>query len=106
LREPFFNSKYGYDILRNLVAARYTYTLALIFGETIVFQRPQDVEIKEAPFEMKLAILSDFDGTVTLNDTFENVLENSLKATGGPLMTSTLRGRSHWRNVSEDRARW
>src|SRR5438093_11419050 len=24
---------------------------------------------------MKLAILSDFDGTVTLNDTFENVLE-------------------------------
>jgi len=45
----FFNSKYGYDILRNLVAARYTYTLALIFGETIVFQRPQDVEINEAP---------------------------------------------------------
>jgi 2-hydroxy-3-keto-5-methylthiopentenyl-1-phosphate phosphatase len=24
---------------------------------------------------MKLAVLSDFDGTVTLNDTFENVLE-------------------------------
>src|SRR5438876_11479041 len=44
-------------------------------GETIVFQRPRDVEIKEAQFEMKLAVLSDFDGTVTLNDTFENVLE-------------------------------
>ena len=75
MRDPFFNSKYGYDILRNIVAARYTYTLTLIFGEAIVFQRPQDVEIKVAPFEMKLAILSDFDGTVTLNDTFENVLE-------------------------------
>jgi len=44
-------------------------------GETIVFQRPRDVEIKEAQFEMKLAVLSDFDGTVTLNDTFQNVLE-------------------------------
>src|SRR2546427_11610764 len=44
-------------------------------GETIVFQRPRDVEIKEAQFEMKLAVLTDFDGTVTLNDTFQNVAE-------------------------------
>ncbi|HEV2119107.1 MAG TPA: RNA-guided endonuclease TnpB family protein, partial [Candidatus Bathyarchaeia archaeon] len=28
----------------------------------------------EASYEMRLAILTDFDGTVTLNDTFENVL--------------------------------
>jgi hypothetical protein len=49
LREPFFNSKYGFDIQRNIVVARYTDELALIFGGTIVFQRPQDVEIKENP---------------------------------------------------------
>ncbi len=29
---------------------------------------------REATSRMKLAVLSDFDGTVTLNDTFENVL--------------------------------
>jgi len=75
LRGPFFNSKYGYDIPRSIAVARYINKFTLIFGETIVFQRPQDVEIEEALFEMKLAILSDFDGTVTLNDTFENVLE-------------------------------
>ena len=74
MREPFFNSKDSCDILRNIIA-RYIDKPTLIFGETIVFQRPQDVEIKEAQFEMKLAVLSDFDGTVTLNDTFENVLE-------------------------------
>jgi len=49
LRDPFFNSKYGYDILRNIAVARYIDKPTLIFAETIVFQRPQDVEIKEAP---------------------------------------------------------
>jgi len=48
LRDPFFNSKYGYDIPRNITVARYINKLTLISGETIVFQRPQDVEIKEA----------------------------------------------------------
>ena len=41
-----------------------------------VFQLPDKTgALGEASFQMKLAILSDFDGTVTLNDTFENVAE-------------------------------
>ena len=75
-------------------------------GETIVFQRPRDVEIKEAQFEMKLAVLSDFDGTVTLNDTFQNVLEKFGQATGEPLTISTSKEKSHSRNASEDRVGW
>src|SRR2546422_8321888 len=34
---------------------------------------------RRSPFEMKLAVLTDFDGTVTLNDTFQNVAEKYAK---------------------------
>src|SRR5437879_3896076 len=40
----------------------------------IVFQHQLGKNGREATSQMKLAVLSDFDGTVTLNDTFENVL--------------------------------
>jgi len=55
---------------------------------------------------MKLAVLSDFDGTVTLNDTFQNVLEKFGQATGEPLTISTSKEKSHSRNASEDRVGW
>ena len=42
---------------------------------------------REASFRMKLAVLSDFDGTLTLNDTFENVL--------------TRFGKGDWRTVDD-----
>jgi 2-hydroxy-3-keto-5-methylthiopentenyl-1-phosphate phosphatase len=37
---------------------------------------------------MKLAVLSDFDGTVTLNDTFENVLAKFAKGDWRTVTTS------------------
>ncbi len=40
----------------------------------IVFQHQLGKNGRDATSQMKLAVLSDFDGTVTLNDTFENVL--------------------------------
>ena len=41
-----------------------------------VFQLPANTGVsREDSFQMKLAVLSDFDGTVTLNDTFKNVAE-------------------------------
>src|SRR5713101_9381169 len=43
--------------------------------KVIVFNNYLLAGRQESSFEMKLAILSDFDGTVTLNDTFENVAE-------------------------------
>ena len=42
---------------------------------------------KRPPIEMKLAVLSDFDGTVTLNDTFQNVVEKF--------------GQGDWRSVDD-----
>jgi HAD superfamily phosphoserine phosphatase-like hydrolase len=42
-------------------------------------------------FEMRLAVLSDFDGTVTLNDTFQNVVEKF--------------GQGNWRAVDEQYVR-
>jgi HAD superfamily phosphoserine phosphatase-like hydrolase len=42
-------------------------------------------------FEMRLAVLSDFDGTVTLNDTFQNVVEKF--------------GQGDWRAVDEQYVR-
>jgi 2-hydroxy-3-keto-5-methylthiopentenyl-1-phosphate phosphatase len=45
----------------------------------------------EKPRPMKLAVLSDFDGTVTLNDTFENVLARF--------------GKGDWRTVDDQYVR-
>lgn len=65
--------------------------LPVIGFARIVFQHQLGELGREASSRMRLAVLSDFDGTVTLNDTFENVLARF--------------GKGDWRTVDDQYVR-
>jgi 2-hydroxy-3-keto-5-methylthiopentenyl-1-phosphate phosphatase len=70
LRRPKLHGDAG----RETLAHGLEKTQHVIGFARIVFQPRSNRTGREAAPGMKLAVLSDFDGTVTLNDTFENVL--------------------------------